>query len=125
QPGIDQVVAELMTAPLEKIHATVAGRFEHQPAQKTVIELMPDHKRFAVRITGMPWIHTLAACTGPVIAMEVPSEGTPDKHLGPFDWPRVLQHEYTHTITLSQTRNRVPHWLTEAAAVSMEGSPIA
>jgi tetratricopeptide (TPR) repeat protein len=123
QPGIDEVMAQLMLEPLERIHATVTKRFGHEPDRKTVIELMPDHGRFAVRITGMPWIHTVAASTGPVIALEVPREGPPNKHLGTFDWPRVIQHEYTHTITLSQTRNRIPHWLTEAAAVSMEPGP--
>ena len=35
----------------------------------------------------------------------------------------MLRHEYAHTITLSQTRNRIPHWLTEAAAVSIEDVP--
>lgn len=123
KPGIDRVMVEMMPEELERIHRTVAGRFQHEPDRKTIIELMPDHEWFAVRITGMPWIHTIAACTGPVIAMEVPREGPPSKHLGTFDWPRVLQHEYAHTITLSRTRNRVPHWLTEAAAVSMEEAP--
>ena len=84
---------------------------------------MPDHKFFSVRITGMPRIHTVAACTGPLIAIEVPREGPPEKHMGLFDWLKVLRHEYTHTITLSQTKNRIPHWLTEAAAVSMEDVP--
>jgi len=119
----DQVMVDLMPAILERIHATVAGRFEHDPGRKTVIELMPNHAQFAVRITGMPHIHTIAACTGPVIAMEVPREGRQQEHFGIYDWPRVIQHEYTHTITLSQTRNRIPHWLTEAAAVSMELKP--
>jgi tetratricopeptide (TPR) repeat protein len=101
----------------------VAPRFNWEPPGRTLIEVHPNHERFAVRITGMPHVHTLAACTGPVIAMEVPREGPPSKHLGIFDWPRVLQHEYTHTITLGQTQNRIPHWLTEAAAVSMEPGP--
>lgn len=123
KPGVDEVMAEMMLEPLERIHATVAGRFQFEPAQKTVMELMPDHERFAVRITGMPFVHTVAACTGPVISLEVPREGPPQKHLGMFDWPRVIQHEYTHTITLAQTSNRIPHWLTEGAAVSMEPAP--
>jgi cellulose synthase operon protein C len=123
KPGVDDVVAQMMPGPLEKLHEIVSTRFEFTPARKTVIELMPDHQRFAVRITGMPFVHTIAACTGPVIAMEVPREGQPSQHMGPFDWPRVLQHEYTHTITLGQTRNRIPHWLTEASAVSMELRP--
>jgi hypothetical protein len=88
-----------------------------------VIELHPDHKSFAVRITGMPWIHTIAASTGPLIALEAPREGAPALHLGTFDWQEVLRHEYVHTVTLEQTRNRIPHWLTEAAAVTMETAP--
>ncbi len=123
EPGIDQVMVDMMPDRLERIHAIVSRRFGFEPDRKTVIEVMPNHKRFAVRITGMPWIHTVAASTGPVIAMEVPREGPPNQHLGLFDWPRVLQHEYTHTITLAQTANRIPHWLTEAAAVDMEPAP--
>ncbi len=123
KPGIDQVMVDMMLDPLERIHEQVSARFGHEPDRKTIIELMPDHERFSVRITGMPWIHTIAACTGPVIAVEVPREGPPSQHQGPFDWVRVIGHEYTHTITLSQTQNRIPHWLTEAAAVSMERAP--
>lgn len=123
QEGPDRALAEIMAPRLERIHEIVSSRFRHEPDRKTTIELMPDHPRFAVRITGMPWIHTIAACTGPVIALEAPKEGPPNLHHGLFDWPRVVQHEYTHTITLSQTRNRIPHWFTEAAAVSMEHAP--
>ncbi len=123
RPGIDEVMVELMPEPLERIHDIVAGRFRHEPDRRTIIELTPDHATFAVRITGMPWIHTIAASTGPVIALQVPRVGPPSEHQGPFDWVRVIQHEYTHTINLSQTRNRIPHWLTEAAAVSMEHAP--
>ena len=121
--GVDEVVALGMLDPLEAMHEDLAARFRHEPDRKTVIELMPDHQFFGVRITGMPAIHTIAACTGPLIAIEVPREGPPTKHLGLFDWLRVLRHEYAHTITLSQTGNRIPHWLTEAAAVSIEDVP--
>ncbi len=123
RPGTDEVVASGMLGPLEAMHADLADRFQHEPDRKTVIELMPDHEFFAVRITGMPQIHTIAACTGPLIAIEVPKDTNPRKHLGLFDWLRVLRHEYAHTITLSQTRNRIPHWLTEAAATSIENVP--
>ena len=121
--GIDEVVAALMPEALDRMHEEVSGRFGHVPPNPTVIEVHPDHRAFAVRITGMPWVHTVAACTGPVIAMEVPRRGPPKKHLGVFDWLEVLRHEYAHTVTLSQTRNRVPHWLTEAAATSVETLP--
>ena len=123
RPGEDEVVARMMPEALDRMHDEVSARFGHEPDRRTVIEVMPNHQFFSVRITGMPWIHTIAACTGPVIAMEVPREGPMKDHLGLFDWLEVLRHEYTHTITLSQTRNRIPHWLTEAASVSMETRP--
>lgn len=121
RPGVDGVLAREMLAPLEEIHRVVAEAIDHEPSQKTVIELLPDHEWFGVRITGMPAIHTIAAATGPVIAMEAPRVGP--KHEGEYDWVRVIRHEYTHTVTLSRTRNRIPHWFTEASAVHVEGGP--
>lgn len=124
--GVHAVLAEEMLPILERIHDRVTGAadggIDHEPVRKTQIELMPSHEWFAVRITGMPAIHTMAASTGPVVAMEAPAEG-PGFRIGPYDWPRVVQHEYTHTVTLSRTRNRIPHWFTEAAAVFMEDGP--
>ncbi len=120
QPGVDRVMAQDMLAPLEAIHTIVSTAIDHEPSQKTVIELMPDHQWFAVRITGMPALHTIAAATGPVIAMEAPKIGP--RHQGEYDWIRVIRHEYVHTVTLSRTNNRIPHWFTEAAAVYLEGS---
>lgn len=126
KPGIDQALALDMPAILERIHARVSGDepggINFEPAQRTVIELMPDHDWFSVRITGMTGIHTMAAATGPVVAMESPQIG-PGHNLGLYDWPRVLQHEYTHTVTLARTRNRIPHWFTEASAVYLEDAP--
>lgn len=129
EPGIDALLAGEMRPVLEKIHARVcadpervAGGIGFEPARKTLIELMPSHRWFAVRITGMTQVHTMAAATGPVIAMERPQEAA-GLTVGPFDWPRVIQHEYTHTVTLARTRNRIPHWFTEAAAVFNEDSP--
>lgn len=119
--GAFRVMAQEMIEPLEEIHRIVAGAIEHEPSVKTTIELLPDHETFAVRITGMTGIHTIAASTGSVIAMEAPKEGK--KHEGEYDWVRVVRHEYTHTVTLSRTNNRIPHWFTEAAAVFLENAP--
>ena len=126
KPGVDEILAREMLGPLEGIFRRVTGSekggIDHAPAGKTLIELMPDHRWFAVRIAGMPRIHTIAAATGPVIAMEAPRSG-PNHLVGPYDWERVVRHEYVHTVTLSRTNNRLPHWFTEAAAVYLEDAP--
>lgn len=126
RPGIDRVLAEEMLVELEAMHERVTGdapgSIRHVPSEKTLIELMPDHAWFSVRITGMPKIFTVAAATGRVIAMESPKSGSRSS-TGPYDWLRVVRHEYVHTVTLSRTNNRIPHWLTEAAAVHLEDAP--
>ncbi|MFW6335554.1 MAG: tetratricopeptide repeat protein, partial [Phycisphaeraceae bacterium] len=121
KPGLDEVLARDMAAELDAMHREVADAFEHDPAVKTQIDLMPDTERFAVRITGLPDIWTIAAATGDVIALTPPRVG--QKQHGSFDWPVVLRHEYVHTVTLGRTANRIPHWYTEACAVWQEPNP--
>jgi len=118
---IDAALAYDMPEKLEEIYDAVTGAFSHRPGRKTLIEIMPNKQWFAVRITGMPDIWTIAACTGPVIALTPPRIGA--KQSGTFDWYRVLRHEFVHTVTLDQTNNRIPHWFTEASAVSQEPAP--
>ncbi len=127
KPGADEVMATEMLPTLERIYARVTGDatggIRHAPEGKTVVELYPNHRWFATRISGLPALHTFAAATGPVIAMESPRDG-PGHLVGPYDWARVVQHEYTHTVTLSRTKNRLPHWFTEAGAVYLEDAPV-
>lgn len=128
KPGVDEVFARDILGPMEENFRTVTGDgpggVDHLPfggRGKTIIDLMPDHRWFGVRIAGMPAIHTIAASTGPVIAMEAPRDGP--NHNGDYDWKRVLRHEFTHTVNLDRTHNRIPHWFTEANAVYLELSP--
>lgn len=125
KPGIDALLAAEIAKVMEENHAAVTGdapgALNYSPPTKTFIDLMPDHAWFAVRIAGLPKIHTIAASTGPVIAMEAPREGK--GHTGTYDWPRVMRHEYTHTVGLSRTNNRMPHWFTEAQAQYLERAP--
>ncbi|MCH2149326.1 MAG: hypothetical protein MK095_07820, partial [Phycisphaerales bacterium] len=122
-PGIDEALVRDMPEQLETMHELLAERLGWSPAERTTVELYPDHASFAVRVVGMPDIHTVAACTGPVIALEVPRAAMGSRHLGQFDWLNVLQHEYAHTLTLDRTNYRLPLWLTEGLAVSMELAP--
>ncbi|MEM6755993.1 MAG: tetratricopeptide repeat protein [Planctomycetota bacterium] len=118
KPGIDAALAADMPAILESLYADVTAEFGHEPDTKTQIDLMPDEQYFGVRIAGLPEIWTIAAATGPVIAMTPPRQGPHQR--GTFDVANVLRHEFVHTVNLSQTRNRIPHWFTEACAVSVE-----
>jgi tetratricopeptide (TPR) repeat protein len=126
KPGRDVILAREMLPLLEAMHARVCGNerggIDFEPRVRTTIDLMPNHEWFSVRITGVPGLHTMAAATGPIVAMESPSDG-PGHLVGPYDWLRVVRHEYTHTVTLARTNNRIPHWFTEAAAVYLEDSP--
>ena len=115
---IDEVLARDMPEELENIYRDITAIYEHRPGRPTLIEIMPDEHHFGVRITGMPEIWTIAACTGDVIALTPPRPGT--KMRGEFDWARVIRHEFVHTVTLHQTANRIPHWFTEACAVAVE-----
>jgi tetratricopeptide (TPR) repeat protein len=121
--GGDEILADLVVEWMEKIRPEVWSYFgiTEMPVP-TLIELFPHHEQFGVRTTGLPWIGTVGASTGHVIAMDVPRGGARNM-MGAFDWARVLRHEYTHTVTLALTNNRIPHWLTEACAVTQEESP--
>jgi len=121
KPGPDRALAIDAALLVEDMHQRVVAEFGFAPAEPTLLEFMPDNEFFSVRVTGMPEIFTMAASTGPVIAMGVPRDGK--LHKGEYDWLRVLTHEYVHTVTLAKTNNRIPHWFTEAAAVYMEQAP--
>ncbi|MHC4715928.1 MAG: tetratricopeptide repeat protein [Planctomycetota bacterium] len=111
----DEVLLDWIAEVAEQIHKEVSADFGHTPEQKTLVEMFPDHKQFARRISGRGWLPTVGACTGRVIAMPAPDPLRGG--FGQFNWYAVLRHEYTHTVTLSATRNRIPHWFTEACAV--------
>jgi len=114
-PKYDSVLLEQVAEYMESIHAEVCGDFDYHPAEKTLIEILPTHEQFSVRISGRGWIGTVGACTGRVIALAAPHRER--SRLGRHNWANVLRHEYAHTVTLAATRNRIPHWFTEACAV--------
>lgn len=120
----DAVLGPAAAEYLEEIYPELTRRFGFEPPHKTQVEIYHDarglsaHQWFSARMIGLPFLQTVGASTGYIIAMASPTAG--DK---PFNWARVLKHEFVHIITLQQTRFHIPHWFTEALAVSAEGYP--
>jgi cellulose synthase operon protein C len=117
----DPGLGEFMGNYLEQLHDEITADYDATLTHKTEIQVFPTSRQFAVRITGKPWIHTVGACTGRVIALASPRESP--QTLGSYNLASVLRHEFTHTVTLAATENRIPHWFTEGLAVYQEESP--
>ncbi len=117
-PTQDELLGRYMSRYLESIYATLTSRFGYVPPGKTKIEIMKNHQWFSGRTIGLPFVPTVGACTGRVVAL-----ASPKATRVPFNWARVLTHEVTHVITLQQTEFNIPHWYTEALAVESEGYP--
>jgi tetratricopeptide (TPR) repeat protein len=120
--GKDPIIPEYFSDYLESVYPAVTGDYHYEPKVKTLIEVFPTHDAFSVRTTGAPWIATVGASTGRVIALVAPRKG--DDTLGTFNFSQVLRHEFTHTVTLGETDNRIAHWFTEGLAVQQEHSPV-
>ncbi len=118
----DPMIPEYFSDYLETIYKAVTAEYKFEPKVKTMIEVFPTHDAFSVRTTGAPWIATVGASTGRIIALVAPRKG--DQTLGTFNWSQVLRHEFTHTVTLGATDNRIAHWFTEGLAVQQEHTPM-
>src|SRR3954462_12359710 len=117
-PTQDNLLGRYMTRYLESVYKELTDRFGYAPPGKTRIEIMKNHQWFSGRTIGLPFIPTVGACTGKVVALASPRATN-----RPFNWSRVLKHELVHVITLQQTDFNIPHWYTEALAVESEGFP--
>jgi tetratricopeptide (TPR) repeat protein len=102
---------------LEKAFAALAPKYAFQPKGRTRVEIFPEQKDFAVRTFGVPGGDGyLGVCFGPVITAPSPASPRATGH----SWEATLWHEFTHTITLTLTRNRLPRWLSEGVSVYEE-----
>jgi tetratricopeptide (TPR) repeat protein len=121
-PKNDKVLAQFIAKYLEDIYEELAKLFQYRPKGPILIELFNKHEMFSGRVTALPDLHTIGACTGEMVAMVSPRDKS--KVIGkPFNWNRVIRHELVHIFNLEQTNFQVPHWLTEGLAVTYEGYP--
>ncbi|MDX2036972.1 MAG: tetratricopeptide repeat protein [Isosphaeraceae bacterium] len=117
-PKQDMLLGKYIADYLESIHGELTKRFGYEPPATTQIQIMKDHEKFSGRTVALPFIPTVGACTGKVVAL-----ASPKTSRSPFNWARVMKHELVHVITLQQTDFNIPHWFTEALAVDSEGYP--
>ena len=119
----DKLLARYAARHLSRVLPELCKRFGYTPPDKTLIEVfnrtegLDGHQLFSARMVGLPYIGTIAASTGRIVAMASPNE--PDAHQQ-VNWARVLTHELVHVVTLQQTRFNCPHWYTEGLAVWSE-----
>lgn len=121
-PPDQRVLGESMQAYLEETYRELTSHFGFEPETRTQFEVYGSaggtsaHQWFSARMVGLPWVQTIGASTGMIVALASPNDSPV-----PFNWARVLRHEYVHILTLQQTRFNIPHWYTEALAVRAEG----
>jgi tetratricopeptide (TPR) repeat protein len=121
----DRLIGLIAPPVLEECYAEITAAFPaYRPpgeAEKTLVEIFPRQDQFASRVSGRPWIGTVGASTGPVIAMVSPRKDAK----GVYGWADVLRHEFTHTVTLALSESRIPRWMTEGLAEKHEGSRLS
>jgi tetratricopeptide (TPR) repeat protein len=120
-PKNDAVLARYMAKYLEEVYDEYAKKFDFRPKGPILIEVFNKHEMFSGRVTALPDLHTIGACTGVMFAMVSPHD-TQKVITRPFNWVRVIRHELVHVFNLDQTKFQVPHWFTEGLAVTLEGS---
>jgi Tfp pilus assembly protein PilF len=123
--GHDEVLARAAAKYLEDdVYPALCKRLGYEPRGKSLFEFFSrakntdGHGWFSARMVGLPYVGTVGACAGRVVAMQSPSDARE-----PFNWARVLRHEFVHVVNLQQTGFNIPHWFTEALAVYNEDLP--
>lgn len=119
-PKHDDILARFVVHYLENLHQELAKKFDFHPKEPYLIEIFNKHEMFSGRVTALPDLHTIGACTGRMFAM-VSTHDRSKVINKPFNWNRVLRHEVVHLFNLDQTKFQIPHWFTEGLAVTLEG----
>gem|GEM_PF-3351919 len=119
-PEDDPIVPLVIAPAMDESYEGLVADFRYEPDRKPIIEVMPDKQSFSVRTAGRPGFETWGASLGRVMTVIAPRHGSAS---GPFNWYRVMTHEFTHTLNLMATKGRVPRWFTEGLAVWEEKVP--
>ena len=103
---------------LQEARKVLHKKYKYKPKKPTLVEFYPEQEDFAIRTFGsLGGAGYLGVCFGDLITMNSPAS---QSHAGQHNWHAILWHEYTHTITLNLTKNRIPRWLSEGISVYEE-----
>ncbi len=111
--GRDEILARYAARYLEdEVYPELCRTFRYRPPEKSLFEIFNrarntnGHGWFSARMVGLPFVHTVGACAGKIVALASPND-MPKK----YNWARVLKHEFVHVLNLQQTNFAIPHCL--------------
>ena len=111
------VYGEQVLALLTRARSNLVARYGVALPRQTIVEIFSEQRDFGVRTFGIPDNPGyLGVCFGAVVTANSPATQT----ASPANWEAVLWHEFTHVITLTMTRNKMPRWLSEGISVHEE-----
>jgi cellulose synthase operon protein C len=94
-------------------------KFGFEPEGPLTIELCQSFEDQAARTVGLPNLGALGVCFGKLSTVVSPRVGS-GKDYPPFNWKKVLEHEFGHVMTLQMSKFKVSRWYTEAFSTFLE-----
>lgn len=116
-PKEAEIYGDKVIALLERAHSTLTKKYGLPLKEKTIVEIFPDQKDFAIRTFGLPGgAGYLGVCFGRLITANSPAA----RPGSTASWEAILWHEFCHVVTLTLTKNKMPRWLSEGISVYEE-----
>jgi tetratricopeptide (TPR) repeat protein len=103
----------------EKAYERQVKLFGYEPEGPLSIEVLGFQDQ-AARTVGLPNLGALGVCFGKLCTVVSPKEGREGATFPPFNWKKVLEHEFGHVMALQLSHFRVPRWYTEAFSTFLE-----
>lgn len=102
---------------LREARAHLAPKYGLDLKRPVMVEFFEAQQDFAIRTFGsLGGQGLLGVCFGSVITMNSPGSLANGRN----NWESTLWHEFCHVVTLSQTQNKMPRWLSEGISVYEE-----
>jgi cellulose synthase operon protein C len=115
----DPIVGPYLDIWAEAAYERQKKMFGYEPEGPLTIELCHSFQDQAARTVGLPNLGALGVCFGKLCTVVSPREGMNGSY-PPFNWRKVLDHEYAHVMALQLSKFRVPRWYTEALSTLVE-----